>query len=358
MGQPRKPARLAIRTDKTANGKVRTWEIRDGAKRIRTGCLEREVESANRMLQDYLGQAKQAERSGGNPASIKIADVLMVYMEYKNPSNEAHRGRELLAQIGRLNNFFGAMNVSQVNGANCRAYTAQRTTEPMARNELTVLRASLNHYHREHVLDYVPLVTIPNKPPSRHRWLTRNEAARILWQLWKAKDGLTGVYTARHLARFFLIAIYTGTREKSITALQWRPNTMGGHVDLEQGVIYRAPEGHTETKKRRRPLRIPRRLLPHLRRWQRDEIPYVIHHWGKPVKRANATAWGNALKRAGLDDQHIKVHTLKHTCATWLMQAGVDIAEAASFLSTSVQTIERVYFHHHPDYQSKAAEAF
>lgn len=50
-------------------------------------------------------------------------------------------------------------------------------------------------------------------------------------------------------------------------------------------------------------------------------------------------------------------HTLRHTAATWLMQSGVPIWEAAGFLAMRSETLQRVYGHHHPDYQRVAAEA-
>jgi hypothetical protein len=39
------------------------------------------------------------------------------------------------------------------------------------------------------------------------------------------------------------------------------------------------------------------------------------------------------------------------------MQSGAPTWEAAGFLATSRETIERVYGHHHPDYLKSAAEA-
>ena len=50
-------------------------------------------------------------------------------------------------------------------------------------------------------------------------------------------------------------------------------------------------------------------------------------------------------------------HTLRHTAATWLMRAGVDKWQAAGFLAMSMETLERTYGHHHPDYQGEAADA-
>ena len=50
-------------------------------------------------------------------------------------------------------------------------------------------------------------------------------------------------------------------------------------------------------------------------------------------------------------------HTLRHTAATWLMQRGVPMWQAAGYLGMSVQMIERTYGHHHPDYMRGAAQA-
>jgi hypothetical protein len=43
--------------------------------------------------------------------------------------------------------------------------------------------------------------------------------------------------------------------------------------------------------------------------------------------------------------------------ATWLMQAGVDKWEAAGFLGMSVEMIDRVYGHHHPEHLRNAARS-
>jgi integrase len=80
---------------------------------------------------------------------------------------------------------------------------------------------------------------------------------------------------------------------------------------------------------------------------------YVLHVNGVrlgDIKKGFAAA----CKRAGL--QGVTPHTLRHTCATWLMQRGTDPWQAAGFLSMSMETLQRVYGHHHPDYQRQAAE--
>ena len=48
---------------------------------------------------------------------------------------------------------------------------------------------------------------------------------------------------------------------------------------------------------------------------------------------------------------------MRHTAATWQMQAGVDPYEAGRYLGMSVETLMETYWHHHPDFQASAASA-
>jgi len=105
-------------------------------------------------------------------------------------------------------------------------------------------------------------------------------------------------------------------------------------------------------------VRLPARLLAHLRRWARLGISSeaVIEWNGRPVKRVNK-GFRSVRAAAGLGPEVVP-HTLRHTCATWIAQAGVPVWEAAGFLGMSVETFEKVYGHHHPDYQQEVIEAF
>jgi len=181
----------------------------------------------------------------------------MAYLEHR--IDTAKRPKELKSICNRLNDFWGGMTVSDIIGKNCRAFAVQSSTQSMARHDLEILRASVGHYKREHGLDVLPAFVMPPKGASRTVWLTRKQAAVLLWAAHRAGK--------EHIVRFILIAIYTGTRSEALRGLQWFPNTTSGWIDVEAGVIYRKHDGEEETKKRRPPVAIPNRLLPHLRRW-------------------------------------------------------------------------------------------
>jgi integrase len=194
-----------------------------------------------------------------------------------------------------------------------------------------------------------------------------------LWAAWRHREEqtihrgknegrkiLTGKYTLRHLARFVLIGLYTGTRAAAIAAASPRREEGYAYVDLKSGIYYRLARGKRATNKRQPPAPLPDRLLAHMRRWVAKKIVTTCFvEWnGKPVKSVK-NAFARAVKVAGLNlsDGNVTAHTLRHTAATWLMQRGVDPWEAAGFLGMSVKVLIDTYGHHHPDHLRAAADA-
>jgi integrase len=122
-------------------------------------------------------------------------------------------------------------------------------------------------------------VSLPRKGEARDRWLTRKEAAARIWHCWRHREKPTihsGISQGdqvstnrrplRHIARFILIGLYTGTRAGAIASSSPCPEPGRSHVDVERGIFYRKPIGKRTTKKRQTPAPIPPRLLGHLRR--------------------------------------------------------------------------------------------
>ncbi|TPL05098.1 MULTISPECIES: hypothetical protein [unclassified Mesorhizobium] len=73
----------------------------------------------------------------------------------------------------------------------------------------------------------------------------------------------------RHLARFILLGLYTGSRKQALLGAQWMANVSGGWIDLGRGIIHRKAAEQEETKKRQPAAKLGRRILAHLRRWKR-----------------------------------------------------------------------------------------
>jgi hypothetical protein len=97
-----------------------------------------------------------------------------------------------------------------------------------------------------------------------------------------------------------------------------------------------------------------------MRRWYAKGIArqYFVECHGKPVSSVK-TAMATAVRLAGVSTEHGNVtpHTLRHTAATWLMQNGAPLWEAAGYLGMSEKTLRETYGHHHPDFTRGAVEA-
>ena len=330
MPRRRAPPRLYL--DKSR----RQWVIRDTSRFIRTGFGEADRGRAEKQLAAYLSQKHEPER-GPDPL---IADVLSIYATEHMPHCASTRRSGTYNAMSLLN-WWGAKRASDVTPQACRAYAAAARSQSMARRDLSLLRAAFNHYRRSTGIALQATVVLPPKEIPRDRWLTRDEAARLLWAARRFE----------HLRRFILLALATGSRAGVLFRLQW------SQVDLENGLLYRRPRGAREgATKKAPPVRLGRKILGHLRRWRkRDRAAWVVHYDGRPIVRFSKS-WPAALERAGLARSGVTIHSLRHSRATWTVQAGVPLWEASGFLGMSVATLERVYGHHHPDWQKRAAD--
>jgi len=262
--------------------------------------------------------------------------------------------------------FWGTKTLEEVTGASCRAYAEHRKAVTGAkgggaRRDLEELRAAINHHAKEGFHRGLVRVVLPDKRPAPERWLTRDEAARLIWTCYRMRERQEGVETdkrpLRHLARFILIGLYTGTRSASILSASYHRGEGRSFIDLESGLFYRLPEGATVTNKRQPPVKLPRRILAHLERWHRMKLvaSYPVEFNGYAVKSIK-TAWRSAIEASGLPGR-VTPHTLRHTAVTWAMQRGITAWEAGEFFGMSPMMVERVYGHHNPNRSSRAVAA-
>jgi integrase len=297
---------------------------------------------AQAVFAEWL-QARRKPDGPSDPAKTLVTDLLTEYATQHGANVMAPRA--IGSALDPLASFWECKTAGDVCMKSCESYTKWRQKSvSTARRELSVLRAALNWAFKNGRITRVPPVTLPPAPPPRQRWLTRQEAARLL----RAAMGEEKVRL--YLPLFILIGLYTGRRKEAILSLRWP------QVDLERRVINFDLPGRRLTDKVRGKVGIPDRLLPHLIRARRrgTEMGYVLHINGRPIGdiKKGLTA---ACKRAGLND--VTAHTLRHTAATWLMHAKVSMWDAARFLGMSPATLDRVYAHHHPDFMQDALAA-
>lgn len=379
--------------------------IRDGQKEIGTGCGPDRLREAETALAVYIAEKHAAPPSPADrkrdPDQVLVTEVLAVYASERAPELAGDR-TSIAGWIGHLLGFWSEKVLSDVRRSTCREYVAWRTrqfvvragvettrlvSDQTARRELEVLSAAIGWWHGEDKLKARPEVWLPPKPESPRDALSRSEAAALLMAArgyrrepsgrWRRLPGSSKANRA-HLPRFILIGLYTGSRSAVITSLLWRESPNQAWVDLDKGMVFRRGREERDHKTKRRPVvRLSPRLLAHMRRWRSlDEaweiaareqheaqkrkgdppaLNAVIHHGGEPVAKVKK-GFAACVADARLNPD-VTPHWLRHTAATWLMEAGVDLFLAASYVGMTAATLEKHYAHHRPDFQAEARSA-
>lgn len=364
MPRKAKGPRLYLRRHPTTGT---AWVILDGKSERRTGCGEHDLAGAERQLAQYIASKYEpARQSTDRLDRILIADIVNVYLRERTP--EVDNPSFIIATAEPILAWWGKKTLADIRGASCRDYVVWRTNQTIkrrkksrkvslstARHDLKTLRAAIKYFHAEYgPLPSEPKVTLPDAAPAKTRWLTKTEAASFVWAAYRRGQ------FAHHVLRFLLIGLHTATRSEAILKLRWIPSTVGGWIDVDNGLIYRRPEGARETKKRRPPARIPQRLIPWLRRWRDADLKagrtWVVSFDGKKGVGKLRRSWDTTRTAAGLG-KDVTPHTLRHTAVCWQLQAGVPVWDVAGWAGMTVEMVDRVYGHHHPDYQKNIGRA-
>lgn len=346
MSRPRSEPRLEIDRKDPAGNYYIYWTEGGRSREKSTGtrdCREAELYRATWLI------ARSSPERPRNPSEVLIADVLNNYMLKRVPKIRA-KDRARYAMQAQLP-FWHNRYLSEVTEGSCDDYVAWRQRAVgTVRRELGVLAAAINRAFRDGLISRSVTVFKPSRTEGRIRFLEYREAVRLV----RAAARLDRA--AGHLPLFLVIGLLTGQRKDAILSLKW------DDIDFERCHIDWNPIGLARTNKRRPRATIPMRLERYLKRRRQDHPndEYVVTYQGHRIADIKK-GFHAAVELAGLlakGDQKVVPHTLRHTCATWLMQKGLDKHEACGFLGMTRETLEKNYAHHHPDYQSGVRNAF
>ena len=105
-----------------------------------------------------------------------------------------------------------------------------------------------------------------------------------------------------------------------------------------------------------RPVPLPDQLLCICGAGSGADSGSAVEWNGEPVQSIRK-AFANVVKYVRVSGDVIP-HSLRHTAATWLMQAGTDMWQAAGYLGMTIEMVSERYGHHHPDHLVDAKGAF
>ena len=319
------------------------------ARRVSTGATDERA--ARRALAAFQAGWGKAEP----PAQPTIGQLLDAYARDRktNPQRPLASPASLDASAAALQRHLGDLTPEHLDRERCRLYARQRRSEgyvvgagatrrrkPVGDGtilrELGVLRAALAWGVGEKWITSAPHVEGPSTPPPRDRWLTREEASRLV-------AGCSDF----HIRVFTMLALHTAARTSAILDLGWtRADVERRRIDFGAG---------TGNKRRNRSVPIGDELLDVLRTARElAQSGHVVEFAGRPVASVR-TGFAAACRRAGLAG--VTPHVLRHTAATWMAQDGVPMWDVAGFLGITLDVASRIYAKHSPDHLRRAASA-
>src|SRR6185437_1604693 len=204
-------------------------------------------------FQEWLRLRAKARRKGpGDPDQVWVRDVIEDYA--KEHGRTVAAPETVSFSAAPLLHFFARDTIATLTTNRVREYwtwraghsmeTVDKATGTMRVIERTiasgtiirdlagVLRPAIKHaVEQRRLAAGVYHVPVPPAPTGREYWITRAEAARLLWET--RRDPRARL----HLPLYTMIALYTGQRRGAILDLTWQ------QIDLPRGRIDFNPPG-------------------------------------------------------------------------------------------------------------------
>ena len=282
------------------------WQIDiykpDGTRlRQSTGTTDRK---AAQEYHDHLKSQLWRQKMFGNSPERSWKEAVVRFLN--ETEHKASRSDDII-RLRWLNNGLGDKMLSDITiDLINRIGEAKReeTSASTANRHLALISVILRKAAREwEWIPHAPAVKLYQEPKRRIRWLTKEEAARLLKEL------------PDHLAEMARFTLATGLRMSNVTGLHWKD------LDMERKMAW----VHPDQAKSRKAIGVPLNgdALAVLRRQIGKHQHSVFTYLGKPVGVTNKAGWRNALKRAGIDN--FRWHDLRHTWASWHIQSGTPL---------------------------------
>lgn len=237
---------------------------------------------------------------------------------------------------------FGSVPLGGIRRQDVKAWAAQLARDGLApatvQRCVHLLSAALAAAVDAELLDANPAarIKLPKPPPAQERYLTREEFEAVADELPTLHDRLIAE-----------TLVYMGLRWGEMAGLH------RDRVHLDRGLVrvvetFNPKTGAIEPVPKGRRVRdvpVPDWLATELKQLSAADVtcrrPHVAGRCRSGLlfttRRGNvvweskwATRWRDAVDRAGVG--HARPHDLRHTCASWLLQGGMSLAEVGKFL--------------------------
>ena len=221
--------------------------------------------------------------------------------------------------------------VSQSNGRNGEVLAG--TVNRMLALLRSVLRSAANDWEW---IDKAPKVRLLKEPDRRIRFLTEEEARRLLQEL------------PEHFRAMAWFSLLTGLRKSNVLNLSW------SQVNLADRIAWI----HPDEAKARKAIAVPlsEAAIAVLKAQEGKSPVYCFTYRGRKLSAVSSDTWAAAKQRAGIEN--FRWHDLRHTWASWHVQGGTPLYALQELGGWATAEMVRRYAHLTPGHLGQHAERF
>jgi integrase len=285
-----------------------TWWVSfttPSGERIRRSAKTEEKKLAQEYHDSLKHEAWRVHQLGEKPRRTWQEAVVQWSIEKQDKADY----QKDVGKLKWLDQYFGGLYLDSIDKAlidKVKAGKRDEASASTANRYLALIRAILRMARDDwEWIDKVPHIKLFKEPQIRVRWLTPEEAVRLLKEL------------PQHLNAMARFSLSTGLRQRNVSYLRWDQV----NLDLEIAWI------HADQAKSKKAIAVPLNsdALKVLQNQRGEHPDYCFTYQGEPVDRTTTKAWYKALKRAEIEN--FRWHDLRHTWASWHVQNGTSLNE-------------------------------
>ncbi len=310
---------------------------------------KRLAEKVHAKIQTQIVEGKWFEKPKGEDKTL--SELFERYISEYTVHNKAKRTIRLEKGWARnMLDFFGDVPLAEITPSRISSYKVHLRVKELAPASINSQRGFLSHAFKKAVMEWEWISENPVEKVSRERvrnardrWLTLGEEQGLIEASLIHVTGKGNTLEPRYWLREIVVfALNTGMRQDEILSLKW-PD-----VDLfrKTATVVRSKNG----EKRTVPLNLRVFELLKAKAKASDATSgyvFASEAGTKILARNLHRGFRGAVKRAGVTD--FRFHDLRHTFATRLAQAGIDLYKVARLLGHKDIKMTQRYAHHYPE---------
>ena len=306
------------------------------------------------------------------PSSIKLKDWLAKWMDEYKKNLEATSRTNYIERIAyRINPYLGDIPLKRITPTAIQQWlNTLQTTEGLSPKSIANLYNILNPALERAVVDNL----IPTNPCA-HAVLPKKQPYQAQVYNQQQIQQLFALVKGTDMELIVLLGLYLGLRRGEMVALQWSDvDLINGIVHVHRNCVLAKGKPITKAPKSTAGIRSIPLGAPQLQQLKAAHQQYLLDKlaWGKGFKDTDlvirkpdgsaynpdsiSQKWERFVKNSGLPV--IRLHDLRHSCATALVAAGVNPKTVQTMMGhANMQVTMGIYVHSTPQMDQAAASS-